>query len=94
MIVSQRPRAQPLEVGGSSVPYRAQRNNLNGSRKSTAVAGADIPLSSMSKSLRVIRDSKLSVDNQVPAECKACSFHVHALRQVKGHLYQTKSQTL
>ena len=47
------------------------------------VAGASIQLSPAIKSLRVILDSQLPMDSHVTAVCKACYFHIRALRHIR-----------
>ena len=51
------------------------------------VAGASISLSPFIKSLGVILDSHLTIDDHVVAAvCKACYFHIRALRQIRASI--------
>ena len=47
------------------------------------VAGSSLPLASEVKSLGVILDNRLSFDSHVTAICRACNYHIWALRHIR-----------
>ena len=63
----------------------AQRRTVIGAG-SVAVAGTTLQFVDSIRSLSVSIDPDLSFDVQVNAVCKACNFHIRALRQIRNSL--------
>ena len=59
-----------------------------------SVAGSPIKLQTSIKNLGVYLDSKLSFDKQVSETCKACYFHIRALRHIRASLTTEASKTI
>ena len=61
-----------------------------------SVAGSPIKLQTSIKNLGVYLDSKskMSFDKQVSETCKACYFHIHALRHIRASLTTEASKTI
>ena len=51
-----------------------------------SVAGSPIKLQTSIKNLGVYLDSTMSFDKQVSETCKACFFHIRALRHIRASL--------
>jgi hypothetical protein len=58
------------------------------------IAGAMIKPSSTIKSLGVTLDSRISFDEHVAAVCKACYFHIRALRHIRASLPDDVAKTI
>ena len=58
------------------------------------VAGCVVPLSSHVKILGVTLDSHVTFDKYVVDICKACSFHMHALRHIRPCLTDDVAKTI
>ena len=58
------------------------------------VAGCVVPLSSQVKILGVTLDSHLTFDKHVVDICKACSFHMCALRHIRPCLTDDVAKTI
>ena len=59
-----------------------------------SVAGSPIKLQTSIKNLGVYLDSKMSFDKQVSETCKACYFHIRALRHIRASLTTEASKTI
>ena len=59
-----------------------------------SVAGSPIKLQTSIKNLGVFLDSKMSFDKQVSETCKACYFHIRALRHIRASLTTEASKTI
>ena len=59
-----------------------------------SVAGSPIKLQSSIKNLGVYLDSTMSFDKQVSETCKACYFHIRALRHIRASLTTEASKTV
>ena len=59
-----------------------------------SVAGSPIKLQTSIKNLGVYLDSKMSFDKQVSETCKACFFHIRALRHIRASLTTEASKTI
>ena len=59
-----------------------------------SVAGSPIKLQSSIKNLGVYLDSTISFDKQVSETCKACYFHIRALRHIRASLTTEASKTV
>ena len=64
------------------------------SLQSVDVAGYVIPLSSQVKILGVTLDSHLTFDKHVVDICKACCFHMRALRHIRPCLTDDVTKTI
>ena len=73
------PRSKPLAALAESIG-------------TVSVAGSPIKLQTSIKNLGVYLDSKMSFDKQVSETCKACYFHIRALRHIRATL--TTSRTI
>ena len=58
------------------------------------VAGCVVPLSNQVKILGVTLDSHLMFDKHVADICKACSFHMSALRRIRACLTDDVAKTI
>ena len=58
-----------------------------------SVAGSPIKLQSSIKNLGVYLDSTMSFDKQLSETCKACYFHIRALRHIRASLTAEASKT-
>ena len=58
-----------------------------------SVAGSPIKLQTSIKNLGVYLDSTMSSDKQVSETCKACFFHIRALRHIRASLTTEASKT-
>ena len=67
------PRSKPLAALAESIG-------------TVSVAGSPIKLQTSIKNLGVHLDSKMSFDKQVSETCKACFFHIRALRHIRASL--------
>ena len=59
-----------------------------------SVAGSPIKLQTSIKNLGVYLDSTMSFDKQVSETCKACFFHIRALRHIRASLTTEASKTI
>ena len=59
-----------------------------------SVAGSPIKLQSSIKNLGVYLDSTMSFDKQMSETCKACYFHIRALRHIRASLTTDASKTI
>ena len=59
-----------------------------------SVAGSPIKLQSSIKNLGVYLDSTMSFDKQLSETCKACYFHIRALRHIRASLTTEASKTI
>ena len=59
-----------------------------------SVAGSPIRLQTSIKNLGVYLDSKMSFDKQVSETCKACYFHIRALRHIRASLTTEAAKTI
>ena len=59
-----------------------------------SVAGSPIKLQTSIKNLGVYLDSKMSFDKQLSDTCKACYFHIRALRHIRASLTTEASKTI
>ena len=75
------PRSEPLAALAESIG-------------AVSVAGSPIKLQTSIKNLDVYLDSKMSFDKQVSETCKACFFHICALRHVRTSLTTEASKTI
>ena len=75
------PRSKPLAALAESIG-------------TVSVAGSPIKLQSSIKNLGVYLDSKMSFDKQVSETCKACFFHIRALRHIRASLTTEASKTI
>ena len=80
-IVFYNPRSKPLAALAESVG-------------TVSVAGSPIKLQTSIKNLGVYLDSKMSFDKQVSETCKACYFHIRALRHIRTSLNTEASKTI
>ena len=62
--------------------------------RTVSVAGSPIKLQTSIKNLAVYLDSKMSFDKQVSETCKACYFHICALRHIRAPLTVEASKTI
>ena len=67
---------------------------LAGSIGTVSVASSPIGLQSSIKSLGIYLDSTMSFDKQVSETCKACYFHICALRHIRASLTTEVSKTI
>ena len=67
------PRSKPLAALAESIG-------------TVSVAGSSIKLQTSIKNVGVYLDSKMSFDKQVSETCKACYFHIRALRHIRTSL--------
>jgi hypothetical protein len=58
------------------------------------VGGSSLPVATELKSLGVILDSRLSFDSHVAAVCRACNYHIWALRHIRKLLTDDVARTL
>ena len=70
-----------------------RQRNLQ-SLQSVDVAGCVVPISSQVKVLGVTLDSHLTFDKHVVDICKACSFHMRALRHIRPCLTDDVAKTI
>ena len=75
------PRSKPLAALAESIG-------------TVSVAGSPIKLQTSIKNLGVYFDSKMSFDEQVSETCKACYFHIRALRHIRASLTTEASKTI
>ena len=75
------PRSKPLAALADSIG-------------TVSVAGSPIRLQSSIKNLGVYLDSTMSFDKQVSETCKACYFHIRALRHIRASLTSEASKTI
>ena len=75
------PRSKPLAALAESIG-------------TVSVAGSPIKLQTSIKNLGVYLDSKMSFDKQVSETCKACFFHIRALRHIRASLTEEASKTI
>ena len=75
------PRSKPLAALAESIG-------------TVSVAGSPIKLQSSIKNLGVYLDSTMSFDKQVSETCKACYFHIRALRHIRASLTTEASKTV
>ena len=75
------PRSKPLAALAESIG-------------TVSVAGSPIKLQSSIKNLGVHLDSTMSFDKQVSETCKACYFHIRALRHIRASLTTEASKTI
>ena len=75
------PRSKPLATLAESI-------------RTVSVAGSPIKLQTSIKNLGVYLDSKMSSDKQVSETCKACYFHIRALRHIRASLTTEASKTI
>ena len=75
------PRSKPLAALAESIG-------------TVSVAGSPIKLQTSIKNLGVYLDSKMSFDKQVSETCKACFFHIRALRHISASLTTEASKTI
>ena len=75
------PRSKPLAALAESIG-------------TVSVAGSPIKLQSSIKNLGVHLDSTMSFDKQVSETCKACYFHIPALRHIRASLTTEASKTI
>ena len=75
------PRSKPLAALAESIG-------------TVSVAGSPIKLQTSIKNLGVYLDSKMSFDKQVSETCKACFFHIRALRHIRASLTTEASKTI
>ena len=80
-IVFYNPRSKPLAALAESI-------------ETVLVAGSPIEPQTSIKNLGVYLDSKLSFDKQVSETCKACYFHIRALRHIRTSLTIEASKTI
>ena len=80
-IVFYNPRSKPLAALAESI-------------ETVSVAGSPIKLQTSIKNLGVYLDSKMSFDKQVSETCKACYFHIRALRHIRTSLTIEASKTI
>ena len=80
-IVFYNPRSKPLAALAESI-------------ETVSVAGSPIKLQTPIKNLGVYLDSKMSFDKQVSETCKACYFHIRALRHIRTSLTIEASKTI
>ena len=80
-IVFYNPRSKPLAALAESIG-------------TVSVAGSPIKLQTSIKNLGVYLDSKISFDKQVSETCKACYFHIRALRHIRTSLTIEASKTI
>ena len=71
-----------------------QRQRNLPSLQSVDVAGCVVPLSGQVKILGVTLDSHLTFDKHVVDICKACSFHMRALRHIRPCLTYDVAKTI
>ena len=72
-----------------SKPFAALAESIG----TVSVAGSPIKLQTSIKNLGVYLDSKMSFDKQVSETCKACYFHIRALRHIRASLTTEASKT-
>ena len=75
------PRSKPLAALAESIG-------------TVSVAGSPVKLQTSIKNLGVYLDSKMSFDKQVSETCKACFFHIRALRHIRASLTAEASKTI
>ena len=80
-IVFYNPRSKPLAALAESIG-------------TVSVAGSPIKLQTSIKNLGVYLDSTMSFDKQVSETCKACYFHIRALRHIRTSLTTEASKTI
>ena len=80
-IVFYNPRSKPLAALAKSIG-------------TVSVAGSPIKLQTSIKNLGVYLDSTMSFDKQVSETCKACYFHIRALRHIRTSLTIEASKTI
>ena len=80
-IVFYNPRSKPLAALAESIG-------------TVSVAGSPIKLQTSIKNLGVYLDSKMSFDKQVSETCKACYFHIRALRHIRTSLTTEAPKTI
>ena len=78
-IASHNPKSKPLAAVAEST---------------VSVAGSLIKLQTSIKNLGVYLDSKMSFDKRAPETCKACYFHIRALRHIRASLTTDASKTI
>ena len=81
-------KSEVMLVGSS--PQLKAASSIN----TVSVAGVSLPVSSVIKSLGVAIDSRLTFDTHVRAVCKACNYHIWALRHIRHYLPLPVAQTL
>ena len=81
VIAFHNPRSKPLAALAESIG-------------TVSVAGSPIRLQSSIKNLGVYLDSTMSFDKQVSETCKACYFHIRALRHIRASLTTEASKTI
>ena len=80
-IVFYNPRSKPLAALAESI-------------ETVSVAGSPIKLQTSIKNLGVYLDSTMSFDKQVSETCKACYFHIRAIRHIRSSLTIEASKTI
>ena len=75
------PRSKPLAALAESIG-------------TVSVSGSPIKLQASIKNLGVYLDSTMSIDKQVSETCKACFFHIRALRPIRASLTTEASKTI
>ena len=80
-LVFYNPRSKPLAALAESI-------------ETVSVAGSPIKLQTSIKNLGVYLDSIMSFDKQVSETCKACYFHIRALRHIRTSLTIEASKTI
>ena len=80
-IVFYNPRSKPLAALAESIG-------------TVSFGGSPIKLQTSIKNLGVYLDSKMSFDKQVSETCKACYFHIRALRHIRTSLTIEASKTI
>ena len=58
------------------------------------MGGEFVPLSSSVKSLGVIIDGQLKLDNHVKNVCRICNFHIRGLRSLRSSLDDVTAETI
>src|SRR5664279_5162086 len=81
-------KSEAMLVGSSA------QLNAASSVDTVTVADVSLPLSTEIKSLGVVLDNKLTFDAHVAAVCKACNYHIWALRHIRRLLPLPVAQTL
>jgi len=85
-----------LNAGKSEVMFFGTSAQLQStlSVNVVTVAGSSLPVTTEMRILGVILDSRLSFDNHVTAVCRACNYHIWALRHIRLLLPDDVARTL
>ena len=99
MVVSASPGLDYTHTNGDTIDIvlgtaNQLRQAASASVDSVEVAGVTLPVASTLKSLGVILDQRLTLDDHATAVAKSCNYHARALKHVRHLLPQSVARTL